>query len=293
VFFISNDAVESQHHCILNCSYTSWRSVPGIREQRRAEPISRLISTMSTFHPFPRLPTELRLRIWSLTAFPRMIHVKRQCVGDHGESRLQYMATSTPCPPVVQVCQESRRHAPYRRAFTTGAEPRYIWVNFESDMIYNDGSHDLLNLEPHQRDIQRLRLPIDDELAYDYITNHGDQEFKQFTNIKEIYIAVDREIAGFSIEFLAAAVNKHKCFNGNDDKVKFLDVGSGYMMDANQLRIFSDWKNYYSFDTHGRANVDTFEGVIRFMRFIGNILTLSEMHTLDDEMPSLKRTNSI
>ncbi|QYS99726.1 hypothetical protein H0G86_006845 [Trichoderma simmonsii] len=241
---------------------------------------------MSTFHPFPRLPIELRLRIWSLTAFPRIVHVKRQCIGEYGEFRLQYMATSTPCPPVVQVCQESRRQAPYRRAFTTGAEPRYIWVNFESDMICNDGSDDLLNLEPHQQDIQRLRLPIDDDLAYDYITIHGDQEFKKFTNIKEIHIAVELQFAGFSIEFLAATVNK--CFNGNDDKVKFLDVGSGYMMDASQLRIFSDWKNYYSFDTHGRAHVDTFEGAVRFLRFLGK-LALSEMHALDDENAELKQ----
>ncbi|OPB46288.1 hypothetical protein A0O28_0064090 [Trichoderma guizhouense] len=236
---------------------------------------------MSTFHPFPRLPIELRLRIWDLTAFPRMVHVMRQCIDEHGEPGLQYMATSTPCAAVVQVCRESRRHAPYRRAFTTGAEPRYIWVNFESDMICNDDNHDLLNIEPYQQDIQRLRLYIDDELAYDYITVYGDEEFKKFTNIEEIHIAVDLQFAGFSIEFLASTVNK--CFNGNDDKVKFLDVGSGYMMDANQLRIFSDWKNYHSFDTHGRANVDTFEGAIRFMRLLGNVLTLSEMHALDDE----------
>ncbi|KAJ4859771.1 hypothetical protein T069G_04759 [Trichoderma breve] len=248
---------------------------------------------MSTFHPFPRLPTELRLRIWSLTAFPRMIHVKRQCVGAYVEFGLQYMATSTPYPAVVQVCQESRQHAPYQRAFTTGANPRYIWVNFESDLICNDDSRDPLNLEPHEQDIQRLRFSINDELAYDYITNYGNQGFKKITNIKEIYIAVDREIAGFSIEFLAATVNKHECFNGNDDKVKFLDVGSGYMMDANQLRIFSDWKNYYSFDTHGRANVDTFEGAVRFLRLLGTILTLSELHALDDEDTKFKKDQKL
>ncbi|KAK4063916.1 hypothetical protein Trihar35433_8624 [Trichoderma harzianum] len=186
---------------------------------------------MSIFYPFPRLPLELRIRIWNSTAFPRKVHVKRRWVGRYGEFGLHDMATSTPCPPVVQVCQESRRHAPYQRTFTTGAEPRYIWVNFETDTICNDDSHNALKLAPHEQDIQRLRFSIDGELAYKYLSICGDQQFKNFTSIKEIHIAVDIQFAGFSIEFLADTVNR--CFNGNDDKVKFLDAGSGYMMDAN------------------------------------------------------------
>ncbi|KAK0758105.1 hypothetical protein N5P37_009403 [Trichoderma harzianum] len=246
---------------------------------------------MSTFHLFPHLPIELRIRIWNSTAFPHMVHVKRRWVSRYGEFGLQYTATSTPCPPVVQVCQESRRHEPYQRAFTTGAEPRYIWVNFETDMICNDDSHNALKLAPHEQDVQRLRFSIDDELAYKYLSICGDQEFKNFANIKEIYIAVDREIAGFSVDLLADTVNR--CFNEQDDKVKLIDVGSGYMMNANQVRILSDWRNYYSFDTYGKANVNTFEEDMRRIQDLGSILTLSEMHALDDEMPSLKRTNSI
>ncbi|KAF3073975.1 hypothetical protein CFAM422_003484 [Trichoderma lentiforme] len=232
---------------------------------------------MSIFYPFPRLPLELRIRIWNSTAFPRR----------YGEFGLQYTATSTPCPPVVQVCQESRRHAPYQRTFTTGAEPRYIWVNFETDMICNDDSHNALKLAPHEQDIQRLRFSIDDELAYKYLSICGDQEFKNFTNIKEIHIAVDREIAGFSVDFLADTVNR--CFNKQDDKVRFLDVGSGYMMNANQIRILSDWRNYHSFDTHGKANVETFEEDMQRIQDLGSILTLSETHALDDGNAKLEQ----
>ncbi|KAL7908159.1 hypothetical protein GGI35DRAFT_55267 [Trichoderma velutinum] len=236
---------------------------------------------MSTFHPFPRLPIELRIRIWNLTAFPRMVHVKLQSGSRWGNFGLQYTATSTPCPSVVQVCQESRRHAPYQRAFTNGFEPRYIWVNFEIDMICNDNCKSPLTLEPHEQDIQRLRFSIDGEMAYDYFSHCGGRELEKFTNIKEIHLAVDRKIAGFSVDYLADTVNR--CFNEHDDKVKFLDVGSGYMMNANQVRISSDWSNYYSFDGYGKANIDTFEEDTWWIEDFGYILTLSEMHAIDDE----------
>ncbi|KAL6797510.1 hypothetical protein GGI42DRAFT_356229 [Trichoderma sp. SZMC 28013] len=74
-----------------------------------------------------------------------------------------------------------------------------------------------------------------------------------------------------------------------DDKVKFLDVGSGYMMNANQVSILSDWRNYHSFDTHGKANVDTFEEDMRRIQDFGSILTFSGMHALDDENGKFKQ----
>ncbi|KAK5991192.1 hypothetical protein PT974_09470 [Cladobotryum mycophilum] len=46
---------------------------------------------MATFHPFPRLPPELRAHIWSLTAHPRLVHRLRVTVdGDRSYDSFCY-----------------------------------------------------------------------------------------------------------------------------------------------------------------------------------------------------------
>jgi hypothetical protein len=50
-------------------------------------------------------------------------------------SALEYFVSPTPVPAVLQVCYESRIHAPYQKAFALGNTPRYVWANFELDMI--------------------------------------------------------------------------------------------------------------------------------------------------------------
>ncbi|PTB52869.1 hypothetical protein M431DRAFT_557433 [Trichoderma harzianum CBS 226.95] len=111
---------------------------------------------MSTFHPFPRLPQELRAHIWSLAAHPRLVHVRWKTNLSEAVEKV-HVVTPTPCPPVMHVCRESRQHAPYRRAFTIGSELRYVWVNFETDMICLQEFY-LKHLESHKLDIQRLRI---------------------------------------------------------------------------------------------------------------------------------------
>ncbi|KAK8113423.1 hypothetical protein PG984_013949 [Apiospora sp. TS-2023a] len=94
---------------------------------------------MSAFHPFPRLPLELRQHIWAMATEPRLI-----VVGLIGEKR-------RPPPPLLEVCREARaylsRHD-YTKAFFTnpnGALARdesptaqYQYVDYSLDTIHFD-----------------------------------------------------------------------------------------------------------------------------------------------------------
>ncbi|KAL7930096.1 hypothetical protein V8C35DRAFT_313544 [Trichoderma chlorosporum] len=211
---------------------------------------------MSTFHPFSRLPIELRIRIWHLTAFPRIVHMKHK-LKILNEQRVLYMATSTPCPPVMQASRESRQHAPYQRAYKNDYEPRYTWINFETDMVCNDNGGNPLLHKPHEQDIQRLKFSIDNDRADYWFFYYGFKVIPTFSNVKEIHVAVKKD-GNFGVRFMADAL-EHGCWDGYEDIVTFLDAGSGLMMNANQLRLLSDWSSYYSFDSYGKAVVDTSE----------------------------------
>ncbi|KAI1162274.1 hypothetical protein F5B18DRAFT_624528 [Nemania serpens] len=120
-----------------------------------------------TFHLFPNLPTELRLRIWALTAeSPRILHVRierhwaRQSAMGRRYDTTYY--SSTPPPAVLHACGDSSQAAPYERSFLPSpsiTKARYIWVNFQQDMICLPDA-DIHKLEPYCAVIQRLRFTV-------------------------------------------------------------------------------------------------------------------------------------
>ncbi|KAH6668993.1 hypothetical protein B0J14DRAFT_154579 [Halenospora varia] len=76
----------------------------------------------TTFHPFPNLPTELRLKIYSLTLSlaPPLLLPLHLCKSDLDYLRLKrpacqnyphFFSRSLPAPPLLHVCHESREVA--------------------------------------------------------------------------------------------------------------------------------------------------------------------------------------
>ncbi|KAF2445206.1 hypothetical protein P171DRAFT_431948 [Karstenula rhodostoma CBS 690.94] len=130
---------------------------------------------MSTFSLFSRLPTELRLRIWELTVEPRTVDVSMSDSYLSSKFDNSLPVTNTPVPAPLQTCRESRRELQkhYRRGFVElrnrdDVGLRYVWVNFEIDIIYiGDGNH-LGNYKAVAPQIQRLRFEaeISDEFFY-------------------------------------------------------------------------------------------------------------------------------
>lgn len=138
---------------------------------------------MATFHPFPNLPVEIRAAIWSMTVRKRTLDVhSKQKHGDWGGCR--YAISSTPLPAILHACHESRNMGLYRRAFTLGYEPRYLWVNFEKDLvsIRNDGLSFCFGEAVH---IRRLRF---ESSADEMFIRFGVNGLRQFSNLEELHV---------------------------------------------------------------------------------------------------------
>lgn len=125
-----------------------------------------------TFHPFPRLPYELRTRIWKLTVEPRTVPVtcwighrranevsrypdfnswrddlnmeamKRDLLAKHSASTLPLVlyAASPIKPGIIDACWESRSLALDLKLYEKlilepGSTASYAWVNFDMDTI--------------------------------------------------------------------------------------------------------------------------------------------------------------
>ncbi|QDS68771.1 hypothetical protein FKW77_005127 [Venturia effusa] len=97
------------------------------------------MSSCLTFHPFPELPSELRIKIYkyALTT-PRTVLIA--CKRDKIEGTRQYKeayTSRTPVPALLHTCHEARFEAlkVYTPAFKTETSPNYTYVHFEQDTI--------------------------------------------------------------------------------------------------------------------------------------------------------------
>ncbi len=92
--------------------------------------------TGPSFHPFPRLPLELRQQIWGLSVAPREVVIVGRPRQHWGHGR-----QASPPPPVLLASSESRS---YCQQFYTKASVRrelvgsdkYSWINFDLDDVY-------------------------------------------------------------------------------------------------------------------------------------------------------------
>lgn len=86
-----------------------------------------LATTGATFHPFPRLPLELRLKIWrSSLPGPRLIRIS---VEDGS------FKSNTPHPLGLQICKESREETLRIYQLSIAVEPskNHIYINTDHD----------------------------------------------------------------------------------------------------------------------------------------------------------------
>ncbi|KAI0000738.1 hypothetical protein F4779DRAFT_635568 [Xylariaceae sp. FL0662B] len=147
---------------------------------------------MSTFHPFPRLPTELRVCIWALTVEPRIVEVR---VVPDNPREVHRLVSPTPVPAILQTCQEARSLGLYEQAFSeiaatevnaaAGAESRYVWLNLDIDMV-SIGTTLFRAFVPVALSIKRLRF--ERENSDDSFYHFEARELRTWVNTEEIHV---------------------------------------------------------------------------------------------------------
>ncbi|KAH7397468.1 hypothetical protein BKA66DRAFT_408755 [Pyrenochaeta sp. MPI-SDFR-AT-0127] len=144
---------------------------------------------MSTFHPFPKLPLELRLAIWEMTVEPREVEVRIKAQQEWKPYRPYVHMVSSIVPPALHTCREARNHGLYQpislHADAQHADHRYVWLNLDIDVI-NIGTSYLAHFEPVAPAIKRLKLSREN-------TDERWSEYEKdllliFVNVKKIYV---------------------------------------------------------------------------------------------------------
>ncbi len=147
---------------------------------------------MTAFHPFPRLPYELRAMIWKLTVEPRIVdvRVKRKRSAKPYGVLIPYLVSLTPVPAVLHACREARSQGLYQQAFSEiagpdGAERRYVWANLEMDMI-SIGTTLFDEYEPVAPLIRRLKF--EREHSDDFFFYREVHRLRDFLKVREVHV---------------------------------------------------------------------------------------------------------
>ena len=123
------------------------------------------MSTPSTFHPFPLLPSELRIKVWNfVVSVPRVVTVSCEKEKIRTRRIAKSFVSQTAVPALLHTCRESRHEGllTYTPAFKTETSPNYIYVSFEHDAIRcADSMLEYVGEEEVKR-VQRLILAVQD-----------------------------------------------------------------------------------------------------------------------------------
>jgi hypothetical protein len=179
---------------------------------------------MSIFHPFPRLPLELRNQIWRSTVEPRTVEI---CIerSRPRTARHRFLLSPTPVPGPLQSCREARNELQglYQRTFfnvntRNGPEQRYVWLNLNIDMVDIRTSlfFDFKHIAPTIK-----RLKFERENTDEYFFHTENMKLLDFANVEEVHV-----VCADSFWNWGGALYDHP-WPCADEKVVFFDPTDG------------------------------------------------------------------
>jgi hypothetical protein len=228
------------------------------------------------FDLFPRLPAELRIRVWELAAFPRLVHLPLdQSQTPESRSPRGYVQSPTPCPSILHVCRESRQHARYQRAFLYGADIQYIWLNFDVDVVsvsFDDFIND--TLKHFRSQIRRLRVAVDYDSSYDIFCYYAYDLLQDHTRLNELHIFV----TDASLHIWLTVFENRNLGSFPAERVRYICPSTGLVFTGQQLIMSEDWQLWHSWGNGmGLREDQTVASAIAEMED-GDCMQLREMH---------------
>ncbi|KAF3045004.1 hypothetical protein E8E12_002647 [Didymella heteroderae] len=188
------------------------------------------------FHLFPRLPLELRIRVWERAAFERLVII-------NGNISYGYWSP-TPVPPVTRACRESRRYSSYCKHFTAARKhpERYFWINPPRDTIQIYPI--LINpLSTETKEVVRLRIDLSHSKGWgvdDFFWSHGGS-LDAFPGLKSVDILVADELARWT-SFNDEGWWWWDCIGvGPPPWMRIVSCRTGEWIDAVNCGVYRDW----------------------------------------------------
>ncbi|KAK3342884.1 hypothetical protein B0H65DRAFT_232789 [Neurospora tetraspora] len=154
-----------------------------------------------TFHPFPRLPWDIRRIIWEMTVEPRTVAIRLAYgppLNPNSKNYYTSVVSPTPVPATLHTCQEARDLGLYQRVSTdsfgcSDPEPyKYFWLNWDTDLI---DVHDcpFATFDRIAPLIKRLKLESEFITDFDReFISSGPSDFEEFShifpNVEELHV---------------------------------------------------------------------------------------------------------
>ena len=145
------------------------------------------MTTLSEFHLFPLLPSELRLKVWNIVlSKPRVVSIncKRELCENDRRIAKAFPPQAAP-PAILHVCRESRFEglSVYQQAFRMDLSPVYTYISFEQDTVScSTDVFEYLRMTELLR-IRRLVLDVKDA---GYFAHFCMENLKKMVSLKEL-----------------------------------------------------------------------------------------------------------
>jgi hypothetical protein len=147
-------------------------------------------------------------------------------------------------PPVMHTCRESRRYAKYEKATLSPSSPKYIWVNFDNDVLCVDFQDfiDRRELKLLRSQICRLRITVDYVTCYDLMYFHVHKWLKDFSSLDELHLFI---VDGGMVPWVSVFEDREEGFFPAQN-VRYIDSASGLILNGQQLKMSFDWRLFHA-----------------------------------------------
>lgn len=199
-----------------------------------------------TFHPFPKLPIEIRLEIWGFTIKPTFVNIS------WSPARRRFTSPRRP-PAILQCDRESRQYGlkTYQLSFASSPDLAQIYFSYAIDVVWFDWSTlgpspGRLGRKISDEEAEKIEnLLVNEECLLEHAETNSLGELERFKGLKWIGVICDPADPATGDEYGATemAIMSEKLNEAGSEKWPHLDFLRYNFMDGECSRHwwFDGW----------------------------------------------------